>query len=131
MNNPYNYGNRSIQQTYRSPMASGYGSTQMNKSSGEVSKGVMFAVIGILVVAIVVWVIINFILYKDDKAWFKVYKAPPPPAGSIQPNGDGTGGSLDPTVNDYKNKNLAGYAAKNPSTTPTEFGPYITQPPAP
>jgi hypothetical protein len=131
MNNPYNYGNRSIQQTYRSPMASRYGPTQMNKSSGEVSKGVMFAVIGILVVAIVVWVVINFILYKDDKAWFKVYKAPPAPAGSIQPNGDGTGGSLDPTVNDYKNKNLASYTARNPSKTAEEFGPYITQPPAP
>jgi hypothetical protein len=129
MNNPYN-SNRSIQQTYRSPIPSRYGPQQINKPSGEVSKGVLFAVIGFLVVAIVVWVIINFILYKDDKAWFEVYKAPPPPSGSIQPNGDGTGGSLDTPINDYKNKNLTAYATNNPSKTPENFGPYITQPTA-
>jgi hypothetical protein len=127
MNNPYNYGNRSIQQTYRSPMASRY-YPPAPSSSGEVNKTLLIIVIGILVVLIVVWVIVNFILYKDDKAWFKVYKAPPPPSGAVQPNGDGTGGKLDPSVTTYKNQQLTGYAAKNPSKTPTEFGGFISQP---
>jgi hypothetical protein len=99
-----------------------------NPSSGEASKTIIFVVLGILIVGIVVWVVINFLLYKDDKAWFKVYKAPPPPSGSVQPNGDGTGGALDPAVTTFKNAQLTGYKAGNPSSTPSDFGGYITTP---
>ena len=101
---------------------------QIPSSSGEASKKIIFIVLGFLIVAVVAWVVINFLLYKDDKAWFKVYKAPPPPSDSIQPNGDGTGGPLDPAVNTFKNANLTGYKAGNPSSTPSDFGGYITTP---
>lgn len=97
-------------------------------NSGEANKTVMIVVLVTLAVLIVLWVILNFILYKDDKAWFKVYKAPPPPSDSVQPNGDGTAGKLDPAVNNYKNANLTSYKAMNPGSTPTEFGGFITTP---
>ena len=107
---------------------SNYIPTIKNPSTGEASRTVIFIVLGFLIVAIVIWIIVNFLLYKDDKAWFKVYKAPPPPSNSVQPNGDGTGGQLDDSVNTFKNQNLTGYSAKNPSTTPSEFGGYISVP---
>ena len=98
-------------------------------SGGEASRNIIFIVLGFLIVAIVAWVVINFLLYKDDKAWFKVYKAPPPPSDSVQPNGDGTDGPLDPSVNTFKNTNLTGYRAGNPSSSASDFGSYITTPP--
>ena len=67
-------------------------------------------------------------LYPSLKINFKVQTPPPPPSDSVQPNGDGTGGSLDPAVTSYKNQQLTGYKARNPSTTPSEFGGYITTP---
>ena len=103
--------------------------TTQNPNTGEVSDKVRNIVLIVLVVAIIVWLGLNFFLYEKKTAWFKTYKAPPPPANSVQPNGDGTGGSLDPAVNTFKNQQLAGYQAKNPSSTPTEFGGYITTPP--
>lgn len=132
MNNPYSYDSYA----YRTPVAPrmtrypyGYPkNTTVQPSSGEASKTVIFVVLGILIVGIVIWIIVNFLLYKDDKAWFKVYKAPPPPSDAVQPNGDGTGGSLDPAVTTYRNQQLSGYQALNPSTTPSEFGGYITTP---
>jgi len=98
-------------------------------NSGEASRTIIFVVLGILIVAIVGWIILNFLLYEKDSGWFKVYKSPPPPSGSIQPNGDGTGGSLDPAVTTFKNANLTSYKGLNPSTTPENFGGYITTPP--
>jgi hypothetical protein len=100
-------------------------------SSGEVSKTVVNITLIVLAVLILGWLGLNFFLYEKDEAWFKVYKAPPPPANSIQPNGDGTGGKLDPAVTTFKNSQLAGYQALKPSTTPSEFGGYITTPPLP
>jgi hypothetical protein len=128
----YAYKYPSIQQLQYKKNNTYYGTKtymQPKTSTGEVNKTVLITVLSILTVLIIGWVILNFILYKDDKAWFKVYKAPPPPAGSIQPNGDGTAGSLDPAVNAFKNQQLAGYQALNPSTTPSEFGGFITTPP--
>lgn len=109
----------------------GYNPRQMvpNQIVAPEKKTIMFVVLGFLIVAVIGWIILNFILYKNDSAWFKVYKAPPPPSGAVQPNGDGTGGSLDPAVNTYKNNNLTGLKALNPSTTPTYFGGFISTPP--
>lgn len=102
-----------------------------NPNAGEVSKTTMIIVLVVLAVLIAGWVGLNFYLYEKDEAWFKVYKAPAPPPNSVQPNGDGTGGKLDPAVTTFKNSNLAGYKALAPGTTPSEFGGYITTPPPP
>jgi hypothetical protein len=99
-----------------------------NPSSGEASRTVIFVVLGILIVGIVAWLVINFLLYDKNSAWFKVYKAPPPPSGSVQPNGDGTEGTLDPATTTFKNSQLTAYKAGNPSTTPSDFGGYISSP---
>lgn len=113
----------------QSPRSPNYMPQMTSKSSGEVSRTTMNIVLIVLAVIIAAWVGLNFFLYEKDEAWFKVYKAPPPPSNSVQPNGDGNGGKLDPTVNTYKNSNLAGYQAKNPGKTPSEFGGFITTPP--
>ena len=100
-------------------------------SSGEVSRKTMIIVSVVLIVIILLWLGLNFLLYEKKTAWFKVYKAPPPPSNSVQPNGDGTGGKLDPAVTTFKNQQLSGYQALAPGSTPSEFGGYITTPPQP
>ena len=138
MSNPYtsynSYGYKSsvpLQSPRMTRYPNGYPYSKPSSgsgSSGEVSKNVINITLIVLAVLILGWLGLNFFLYEKDQAWFKVYKAPPPPSNSVQPNGDGTGGKLDPAVTTFKNSQLTGYQALKPSTTSSEFGGYITTP---
>ena len=100
----------------------------VSKSSGQAPTWLIFTLIGILVFAIALLLVLDFIFYEKKKGWVGVYE-PPVPENAVQPNKTSSAPPLPAGVQDNKTKQLTAYqnGAGGDLQAPNNWGAYQTE----